>query len=826
MDSPFELIDELDEALAIADRSGRIVRANSSFRDRLGLPPVGPVDGLLPASLATLIARHAPRLEGFTATDVRKAGTTDAPRYLIEARGFPARAPARNLLLRIRDGEIERAPNGAGPWAREAIDRLPHKVWVVNLPGSILYENRAINAFFGGPLPRERAARDAAVIHPADVTRLDEARRNARDSSLSFAVDVRLRRFDGVWRWHRLAITVIGDGTAALWLVLATDVDELHATTDRLRVAEERLSLAQAMGRVGLWEWTIETNETAFNTVYYDVMGLKVGAPHGYEDFLAMVHVDDRDSVRAACEATIRDFVDYAIEYRVVRPDGTVRWIAARGGATGRRDGRAQRFLGVMTDITDARQAAADRESLLRQIADQLQELEALYNMAPIGLGMLDDQLRFERINPRLAEMNGFSVAQHLGRTVWDLVPDLKVTAEPFLLGVLGSGRPVRDVELSGETAAAPGRQRYWIEHFYPLPGAEGRTRGIGIICEEVTDRRLAERRLRESEERLRLATEAAGIGVFEWDLARGIAVAVNAHMRDILGADSMIDRATIETVLHPEDRERLRSAIEAARTAPENRITLSARVRRPGETDWRHIEIVGELKTAEPTDRNGEAARLPRELTRLLGVARDITALVVAEETQRLLIGELNHRVKNTLATVQAIASQTLRRSSSPQAFVEGLTGRLQALSKAHNLLTESTWSGADLARLVLDQLALTSAEPRITLAGPTVVLPPANALRLGLVIHELGTNARKYGSLGPAGGQVTIGWALESAGDKPFIVLDWIETGGPPVKRPGHQGFGQRLIEGSLSALGGEARLEFRPHGLACRLRLPLQS
>ncbi len=197
-----------------------------------------------------------------------------------------------------------------------------------------------------------------------------------------------------------------------------------------------------------------------------------------------------------------------------------------------------------------------------------------------------------------------------------------------------------------------------------------------------------------------------------------------------------------------------------------------------------------------------------------------DVTERRRAEETQHLLIGELNHRVKNTLASVQAIAFQTLKGAPSPAEFADKFTGRLQALAQAHSLLSRQTWQSASLSQLVQDQLDLgTIDEGRCSVSGPAVELPPNLALHLALVLHELGTNAAKYGALSNSEGHVFIDWRLQDG----RLLLNWRESGGPPVTPPSRKGFGSVLVERSLLGEGGVVNADFQPEGVQWQFDLP---
>ncbi|MBO9560860.1 MAG: PAS domain-containing protein [Caulobacter sp.] len=196
-----------------------------------------------------------------------------------------------------------------------------------------------------------------------------------------------------------------------------------------------------------------------------------------------------------------------------------------------------------------------------------------------------------------------------------------------------------------------------------------------------------------------------------------------------------------------------------------------------------------------------------------------DITDQVQAQDQQRLLLDELNHRVKNTLATVQAISQQTLRGAADPAAFAKAFEARLLALSQTHNALTDGVWSGAGL-RHILDLELQPYGPERVTLDGPDVHLPARMALSLGMVFHELATNAAKYGALSK-NGRLSVSWRQEEEG----LAFTWRETGGPAVFAPTRRGFGSRLIERSVaSELRGRIELDYRPEGLVCAFWVPM--
>ncbi|HWW65968.1 MAG TPA: response regulator [Sphingomonadaceae bacterium] len=198
-----------------------------------------------------------------------------------------------------------------------------------------------------------------------------------------------------------------------------------------------------------------------------------------------------------------------------------------------------------------------------------------------------------------------------------------------------------------------------------------------------------------------------------------------------------------------------------------------------------------------------------------------DVTERKRAEETRHLLIGELNHRVKNTLASVQAIANQTLRHVESPADFAPKFSGRIQSLARAHSLLSSTTWKGARLTELIQDQIDLGAIdETKLSVSGPAIDLEPQLALHLALILHELGTNANKYGALSVEEGHVTLDWSIKNE----MLTLRWVERGGPPVTPPSRRGFGTTLIERSIKSDGGKARPRYDADGICWEIELPI--
>ena len=212
-------------------------------------------------------------------------------------------------------------------------------------------------------------------------------------------------------------------------------------------------------------------------------------------------------------------------------------------------------------------------------------------------------------------------------------------------------------------------------------------------------------------------------------------------------------------------------------------------------------------------------ALRANGRLRGALKIMRDDTRRRHSEEQQRLLLGELNHRVKNTLASIQAIVSQTARSTTDQQTFTALLNSRIQALARALDLLTRETWMGATLG-----DVARAALEPwldglRITIKGPHVRLTTSQALALSMAFHELAINAAKYGAMSSGDGRISLEWD-----GGPELFINWIESGGPRVSRPQRHGFGSRILNKALAIdLDGDVSLSFEPTGVRCIIRIP---
>lgn len=432
---------------------------------------------------------------------------------------------------------------------------------------------------------------------------------------------------------------------------------------------------------------------------------------------------------------------------------------------------------------------------------------------APDGLLICDSGWKVRFCNDAGARL--LCLAQDAGDDLWSMQPELSGTTTELQLRSAEVGKA------SGAfVAPRPGAKDEWIEvRALPLGAL------TGFFLRDVTGQERTERHLRETNASLRMAHKAAKAATWEWRAGRSLRWTDPAAARRLVGLSSVwrADGAVEDwkAMLSPEALEAVEAGVADLVAHGEARFDFP--LRGPdGLQRW--LESSGHV-----TERN--AAGRPSRIT---GITLDVTDRVATEQAlrheieerqraqsqQRLLIHELNHRVKNTLATVQSIAAQS-QLGPGGKAGLELFNDRLRALGAAHDLLTRENWSGAAIAEIVQVTVAAhdTAGGARFKCAGPDIWLPPPMALALAMALHELATNAVKYGALSEPHGRVTVRWTFDPAsGD---LLLTWRERGGPPVAQPKRRGFGSRLIERGLSAaLGGRARMAFETEGLTCEI------
>jgi PAS domain S-box-containing protein len=440
--------------------------------------------------------------------------------------------------------------------------------------------------------------------------------------------------------------------------------------------------------------------------------------------------------------------------------------------------------------------------------------LKAIFDAADIIAGvfeLLDDDYRYVIANANAAAFYGKAPGGLDGLTG----RDLGLNAEQIGARLA----TLRDAWRSGapRTAEYPfrlegGRKGWFFGTFSPIPGERP---WVSFVVLDVTERRRAQEEALRQGARLAVALDATALGLWEYDLATD-RVDWDPRVRTLFGVgqDQPIDFAAYAAAVHPEDfpavEATYRMALSGANGGAyvvEHRTVAAGE---NGSAKW--------IRGAGRVTFNAEGA--PR---RVIGTAQDITSQVEARERQDLLLAELNHRVKNNLAAVQAIASHTLRGAANdPAAFRRAFEDRLMSLARGHDLLTRNAWRTAGLTEVFEAALSPFAAQAiSVNGTGGEARVKPDLAVNLVMVLNELATNAGKYGALSAPGGRVSVDWAVDGGRLRAL----WRERGGPAVAKPRREGFGSRLMRSALSAFGGRIEVRLSPEGLECEITAPVE-
>ena len=436
-------------------------------------------------------------------------------------------------------------------------------------------------------------------------------------------------------------------------------------------------------------------------------------------------------------------------------------------------------------------------ESLERAMSDRKNLLES----TQIATVFLDNTLRIKSFTPAITDIFHL-IETDYGRPITDIVTRLAYA---------DLERDVRKVlrtlsRIEQEVTLADGSASYMMR-ILPYRTIENVIEGVVITFIDITERK------RNEEDLARLAAIVASSHDAIMGLTPNGTIATwNAGAERVYGytAEEAVGQP-LSVVMGGDQSAELGGILERVKRSRVATTVDSERVTKDG----------GQVHVASTIS---PIRNLDGKVIGVSAIERDITERKAAEERQRMLLAELNHRVKNTLATVLSISSQTLRHSASMDSFHDAFEGRIRALAKAHDLLAASNWAGADLRDIANAALAPYRHQgDRLSLEGEPMFLSPSAALMLGMVFHELATNAAKHGALTIDSGRVDVTWKKDGRGQQ--LILEWRESDGPRAERPKQNGFGLRLIErGIAHELQGRATIDFGGDGLRCSLDMPL--
>ena len=682
-------------------------------------------------------------------------------------------------------------------------------VWDVDMISGKRQWSPEFKAICGLPIEAEADSElFSSLIHPLDRDRVNELYRRAYASpgDAAYEAEFRIcRADDAVERWVVSTGRVYFDAAGKPLRGIGTlrDIDERRRSEDARRLSEERYrALVRASAAI---EWRGGPDGGMFEAPLWEKYTGQPAAGHVGLGWLAMVHPDDRAATAATWAEAHRTGEAVELEYRVHHAaTGRFRWVRESGVPIRASDGRFREWVGTVTDIDERKQA----EEALR-IGEQ--RLRVALAAGRMGIWWSDLKTGLQHWDERQYELLGMPPDTTPTRQLFiSLVHPDDLALVEFDMAALPPPGSFLDSEF--RILLPAGKVRWITARALVRYDRRGEPVEMIGVNWDVTAQKEAEQSLRVNEERNRLAIAATNLGTWDYDMVSDSHL-WSPEFRELWGLplDAPPDPSLLRPLMEPKDWDQVRSTWAAA-AAGDGRIELEHQIRRTdGQRRW--VQFRGQMFF-------GEQGRP----LRAVGIMMDISERRQAEERQRLLVNELNHRVKNTLATVQAIVSQTLRATPDPDEAFERVQARLMALSNTHNLLNATRWEGALVGDILAAELGPYRAKgERIGLKGPAIALDAKTALTLGLIVHELATNAAKYGSLSLDEGRVAVAW---EDWDQPGIgvALLWRELDGPPVAPPARRGFGSRLIERSVKDLRGTVDLEFAGSGLECRLAFPL--
>ena len=815
---------------------------------------------------------------------------------------------------------------------------LPGVVFVTNPDGENVYTNPYYQALTGLS-PRELLGDGwLNTLHPDDRERAAAAWNHAHLTCTPYELEFRFRRHDGAYRWFLTrALPQRESDTSAVtrWVGVSLDIHDRKEAEEQVRESQERLRYALKAASAGTWQWDLQSGKAEWSPEDYALYGRDPDdGPVTYEFWQACLHPDDREQARLAVEKALSgDVPEYRTEFRVVRRDGSVRWLMALGLVERAADGRPLRMSGINIDISERKEAEdalrhseeqfrgvfehagtgiaitdmsgrfltcnpayekfigytreelrqlnfqdlmhpADREESMARIGKLLrQEIpsfeivnrysgkcgEPLWihkhvslfkdangkpaNIIALVTDMTESRHAEERLRESEERLESALRAGNLGvydydpqtqqikwdrtlRRIWGIKDDEPVTYDTFLSGLHPDDMAATDTAV--RRSLDPSGEGHFESEYRVINRIDGTvrwivadgdasfdgvtpTRLVGIV-QDITERKLAEEALRRSEEKFRGVFENAGNGIAITNM-QGQFVSCNAAYAAMVGySEEELRTLTFADLIHPDDRsENLAFSRRLAQQELANFEIENRYIAKDGRTVWvhKHASLV-----------RGSAGKP----TKMIALITDITERKRQEEQISLLMREVNHRSKNILTLVQAIARQTA--ASQPADFLRRFDERVRALAASQDLLVKSEWTGADLAQLIRSQLAhfKDSVDARIALNGPNLFVTAPAAQALGMALHELSTNAGKYGALSNANGRIRVDWTLERGGSEDMFVMSWRERGGPPVQEPEIKGFGTTVIcRMAERSLGAKVELLYERDGVSWQLKCP---
>src|SRR5262245_1666139 len=713
-------------------------------------------------------------------------------------------------MPRASNGETRPMPWGdVNGLSREAIEALPTAVYMTDADGRLTFYNEAAVVLWGcrpelgeskfcgswklyrpdgTPLPHDKCPM-AMALHQRQAIRGMEAIAERPDGTRVPFIPYPTPLFDTTGRL-----------TGAINVLVETCLAERNA----------QLDLAGKIARIGTFTYDHATKMLQLSPGCAAIYGLPEGTREiSREDWRVLVHPDDLQRLDTVTRRAFANCeTELVLEFRILR-HGEVRWIESRVLILYNEVRQALRRIGAQVDVTG-------RKSAELALAERDTQLELASKTARVGSLAIDFHNGLVKLSPGCAAILGLPES-----TVEMSSDEARKLVHPEDLAPLELRRDQALLKQQREFVAqfrirrADDGEVRWIEArnliFYEQSGKPAHLIGVRI---DFTDRKLATDMLAERNLQLELAGKVGRVGSYAYDVSAE-KLQVSEGYVAVHGLPEGTTEATLSewrARVHPEDLGRLESVHDQA----------VADKRSEYSVEYRIIRSDGELRWIERRCLifyDGDAR--PQ---RVIGVSIDITERKQAEKQRDILNAELDHRVKNVLATVGAIIFQTQNTSATIEDFVSSVDRRIKSLASIHELLSHARWYGVSLQEIVRREFAPYTAG-KYDGSGPSITLKPDAAQATAMVLHELATNAAKYGALSNHMGRVSIRWYWLPNEILPRrLAIEWQETDGPLVSTPNASGYGTSIIRELLPyELGGTAELSFAPSGVQCRLEVP---
>ncbi len=608
--------------------------------------------------------------------------------------------------------------------------------------------------------------------------------------------------------WLALFVFVASSGVILGLTEMLLRTRALALAAEAMQASDAKLSAIVESSANAIYSCDLDGQILTWNKSAELVYGFTAAEIIG-RNLAELTPADRKDEAAAVFDAIRKGEACRSLETERLRKDGSR--FAAQLTASPILDatGRPTAISTILRDITEAQVAARSLRDSLREVTDFKAALDEHAIVA-----ITDPRGEITYVNDRFCAISKFSREELLGQT--HRIINSGYHSREFFLDLwstIARGRVWR-----GEIRnRAKDGSIYWVDTtVVPFLDERGRPRQYVAIRADITDRKNAEVMLRESQQRTLLATEATEVGIWEWNLGANM-LWWDAQMFRIYGmtptADGFIPYAAWTRTVLPEDlaaqEEKLQENIRLG-----GRSEREFRIRRKDNGEVRDIHAVETMR-----------ANADGKIEWVVGTNLDITKRKQADEHIRLLMGEVNHRSRNLLGVVQSIAKLSARHAD-PETFASDLSKRIASLAACQDLLVSNEWKGIGLADLVRAQLGSYRdlIGQRILMGGAEVNLRPAAAQGIGMALHELATNAAKYGALSSNEGRVRIEWAVTAGESGPTFSMRWIEEGGPGVTPPERKGFGQTVtVSMAEHAVKGKVTVAYPETGLCWELQSP---